>query len=476
MEPQHLSGVEAATPHPRSSPAEGLLGNLRAGLRLSLLRGVRREEITASAHAFAVLVVVNLTVLFILGFLSVGSEGQFNLDELPRALMFVPLTLAFGLLVERTSRGEGTMLVVSTALVAAGTVLTAAVGLVGVLMQYQQDVFPASRAHWDTLFYGGIAWWYVVVVVAVCRLAPSNLRHNLFHAIAGLVLLVVPAWWYPQSPLWIPAHDQTAGQHDAAPAALAEEQAFYAQHEVLRQALDALVPGRPGIADLYVLAAGLDAGEDVFMKEVLAIADLFRTEFDAEGRVLALINNPKTVEQYPVASLTSLTAALQQMGTLMNVEEDVLVLYVSSHGSEQHRLSVEFKPLRLAPIDPPALKQALDESGIKWKIVVVSACYSGGFIDPLKDENAMIITASSANRQSFGCGNESDSTYLARALFDEALRKTRSFEAAFQVARDSIARRERAGGFSPSEPQIFVGAAMREKLKQVERRFQAPVQ
>ncbi|MBI3916692.1 MAG: peptidase C13 family protein, partial [Betaproteobacteria bacterium] len=136
----------------------------------------------------------------------------------------------------------------------------------------------------------------------------------------------------------------------------------------------------------------------------------------------------------------------------------------------------EFRPLRLAPIDPPALKQALDESGIKWKIVVVSACYSGGFIDPLKDENAMIITASSANRQSFGCGNESDSTYLARALFDEALRKTRSFEAAFQVARDSIARRERAGGFSPSEPQIFVGAAMREKLKQVERRFQAPVQ
>jgi hypothetical protein len=475
VEPQHPSGAEAAAPHPRSSLAEGVLGNLRAGLRLSLLRRARREEFAASADAFAWLVVLNLMALFVLGFMSVGIEGEFNFEELPRALMFVPLTLAFGLLVERASRVQGTMLVLSTALVAAGTVLTVAIGLLGLVLQYQ-DMFLPSQSHWDVLLYGGITWWYVVVVAAVCRVAPSTPRNNLIYTLAGVALLVAPAWWYPQSQLWIPAYDQTAGRRDTGPAALAEEQAFYAQHELLRQALDALVPGRPGVADLYVLAAGLDAGEDVFMKEVLAIVDLFRTEFDAEGRVLALINNPKTVEQHPVASLTSLMAALQQMGALMNIEEDVLVLYVSSHGSEQHRLSVEFRPLRLTPIDPPALKQALDESGIKWKIVVVSACYSGGFIDPLKDENTMIITASSANRQSFGCGNESDSTYLARALFDEALRKTRSFEAAFQVARDSIARRERAGGFSPSEPQIFVGAAMREKLKQVERRFQAPVQ
>jgi hypothetical protein len=456
--------------------AEGLVGNLRAGLRLSLLRGVRRQEFTASSDAFAVLVVFNLTVLFILGFLNAGSEGQLTLDELPRALMFVPLTLAFGLLVERGGGAQqGTMLLLSAALVATGTVLTAAIGVLDLLLQYQY-MFPPSQAHWDALLYGGITWWFVVVVAAVCRLAPSNPRKNFIHAIAGVALLVAPAWWYPQSQLWIPVYDQAAGRRDAGPAALAEEQAFYAQHDVLRQALEALLPERPGVADLYVLAAGLDAGEDVFMKEVLAIVDLFRTDFDAEGRALALINNPKTVEQYPVASLTSLTAALQQMGTLMNVEDDVLVLYVSSHGSEQHRLSVEFRPLRLAPIDPPALKRALEESGIKWKIVVVSACYSGGFIDPLKDEHAMIITASSAGRQSFGCGNESDSTYLAKALFDEALRKTRSFEAAFQVARDSIARRERAQGFSPSEPQIFVGAAMREKLKQVEHRFQAPVQ
>jgi len=463
-------GPDSSAPQPPSALIRAVGRDLLAGLQLILLRGVRRGDFSASSDAFAAQIVVNLAVLFVLGFLSVGSEGQFNYDELPRSLMFVPLTLAFGLLVERGSGARGTMLVLSIALVAAGTVLTVVLGLLGLLLQYQYLFLP-SQAHWDVLFYCGIAWWYITVVTAVCRVAPSDLRRNLVHAIAGVVLLVAPAWWYPQSPLWIPEYDQKS--RDSRPAALAEEQSFYAQHDVLRQALDALDQERPGIADLYVLAAGLDAGEDVFMKEVLSIVELFRKELDAEGRTLALINNPKTVEQYPVASLTSLAAVLQHMGTVMNVEEDVLVLYLSSHGSNKHQLSVEFKPLRLATIDPPALKRALDESGIKWKIVVVSACYSGGFVDPLKDQHAMIITASSANRQSFGCGNESDSTYLARALFDEGLRKTRSFEAAFQAARDSIARRERARGFPPSEPQLFVGAAMREKLGQVERRLQA---
>jgi hypothetical protein len=132
---------------------------------------------------------------------------------------------------------------------------------------------------------------------------------------------------------------------------------------------------------------------------------------------------------------------------------------------------VDFWPLRLNPIDPPALKQALDQSGIKWKVIVVSACYSGGFIGPLKDDNSLIITASSASKQSFGCGNESESTYLAKALFDEALRETYSFELAFEAARKSIAQREREQNFTPSEPQIHVGGAMRGKLRQVESRL-----
>jgi hypothetical protein len=315
----------------------------------------------------------------------------------------------------------------------------------------------------------------VVIAATVLRLAPLRSYRTLGNVAAGLLLLVLPMWFIPHGYLWVPKYDPEGGSYAGRPDvwAIADEKGFYAQHDALARALAGLQPERPGVADLYVIAAGLYSREDVFMKEVKVIDALFRERFDAEGRSLVLINNPKTIEEHPVASLTSLATALRHVGKLMNREEDVLVLYVSSHGSQAHKLSVEFWPLRLASIDPAALKGAVDQSGIKWKVIVVSACYSGGFVEPLKDDHTLIITASSPTKVSFGCGNESDSTYLAKALFDEELRKTYSFETAFSHARKSIEERERGQGFDPSEPQIFVGAAVRDKLAQIEQRLAA---
>jgi hypothetical protein len=173
VDPLDSPGAAAAAPRSVSALADAVGRNLYAGLRLSLLRGVQREEFTASADAFAALIVLNLAVLFILGFLSVGGEGQFNLDELPRTLMFVSLTLAFGLLVERTGGTPGTMLLLSVALVAAGTVLTIAFGLLGLLLQHQDIILP-SQWHWNALLVGGVVWWSLVLMAALRRLAPSN--------------------------------------------------------------------------------------------------------------------------------------------------------------------------------------------------------------------------------------------------------------------------------------------------------------
>ncbi|MES2563764.1 MAG: C13 family peptidase, partial [Pseudomonadota bacterium] len=168
---------------------------------------------------------------------------------------------------------------------------------------------------------------------------------------------------------------------------------------------------------------------------------------------------------------TSLRQSLKHVGEMMNVDEDVVVLYVTSHGSEKHELAVDFRPLRFTAIDPLHLKKALDESGIRWKVIVISACYSGGFIDALKDERTLIITAASADRTSFGCGNASDATYLSKALFGEALTKTHSFESAFDEARTLIERWEREQGHIPSQPQIHVGAQIKGKLAEIERRL-----
>ena len=139
----------------------------------------------------------------------------------------------------------------------------------------------------------------------------------------------------------------------------------------------------------------------------------------------------------------------------------------------QHKLESQLPPLELAQLKPAALSRILAESGIKWKVLVISACYSGGFIEPLKDENTLIVTAAAADRQSFGCANEEDFTYFGRAYFHEALRRSLSFIDAFDLAKRSIATRERAEKLDASGPQMFVGAAMREKLGELETRLKS---
>jgi hypothetical protein len=466
------TGISAAEPPPPPAPrcalCRELMANLCAGVRLALLRPVTADRFSPSAEVFAAIASLNLLLLFVLGLASIGFNGEFNGYEVPRALLFVPATLLFALLAARAGGSAGSLLQIAVALVAAGLMLSLLFGAAGVLMLYLPRRLVGGN-WWPYLFYGAVLWWTLVIAVTVRRLVNAGAGRNLLMMVMGWLLLVAPMLWYPQNYLWMPRYDRTeAAEKSLVPF---EERGFYAQQDLLRKSLAAVEGDRPGIADIYLLAAGLYAREDVFMKEVQLIAELFRKRFDTAGRSVVLLNNPRTLDTHAVASLTSIGAALKRIGSQMNRDEDLLVMYLSSHGSESHRLSVDFWPLRLATIDPPALKKALDESGIKWRVIVVSACYSGGFIAPLQDEHTMIITASSAKRQSFGCGSMSDATYLAQALFNEELRKTWSIETAFAAASQSIAARERAQGYEPSEPQLYAGAEIRRKLAEVEGRL-----
>ena len=106
--------------------------------------------------------------------------------------------------------------------------------------------------------------------------------------------------------------------------------------------------------------------------------------------------------------------------------------------------------------------------------MVVSACYSGGFVEPLKDANTVVITAADAVSTSFGCAHGNDFTYFGRAYFSDGLARTFSFAEAFEAARRAVGERERAERLDPSSPQIWIGAAIRDKLAALERRLALP--
>ncbi len=85
----------------------------------------------------------------------------------------------------------------------------------------------------------------------------------------------------------------------------------------------------------------------------------------------------------------------------------------------------------------------------------------------------MVVTASDAKHTSFGCGDAFDFTYFSKAYYDEALRKTYSFEKAFTMAKESIRLREQNEGLEHSNPQSYMGEAMQAKLSKLERRLSA---
>ena len=139
---------------------------------------------------------------------------------------------------------------------------------------------------------------------------------------------------------------------------------------------------------------------------------------------------------------------------------------MTSHGSEDHDWLVQLGDITLTQITPDDVLEAYDNAGIRWRVAVVSACYSGGYLDALASPTSLVITSARADRTSFGCGADADLTYFGRAYFAEALATQTDFAAAFKIARQHIEARERADGFDPSEPQISNGALVSAQLAQ----------
>lgn len=232
--------------------------------------------------------------------------------------------------------------------------------------------------------------------------------------------------------------------------------------ERLQAALSALAPQRPGQPDLYAIGFGGDSEENVFRNETAYFERLMSERFGAGGRTIALINHADSLGAlpHPLATPDNLRAALAAMGKTMDPDQDFLVLFMTMHGTPQHQLLLRMAPNYIGVIDPTWLRKALDEAGIRNRVLVISACYSGGFVPLLKGDRALVITAAHRNRPSFGCGADSDATYFGRAYLAEALNATTDFAEAFEQAKQRIAEREREEGFRPSRPQIAIGKAI----------------
>lgn len=316
-------------------------------------------------------------------------------------------------------------------------------------------------------------WWLMAWVRLITALLPRWGWWRLAGAAlisAGLTLapffLIEPArYWYPDADGADAAYADAATLPAVRQVRGSAEALMYRQSAMVEQALTRLAPGTPGVTDAFLVAFGADGNEDVFRNEVEYAQLLFEKRFGMQARTLALLNHPDTTERTPLATLSNLRLALAGIGARMNRDEDLLVLFMTTHGSEDHQLYVDMQPLALDWIAPADLRSALDDAAIDWRVIILSACYSGGFIDSLATPMSLVITAARADRPSFGCGSDAELTYFGRAFLVEALNQTTSIPAAFELARERVLELERADDFEPSDPQVSAGALIGQRLR-----------
>ena len=254
------------------------------------------------------------------------------------------------------------------------------------------------------------------------------------------------------------------------------EIALYNQRALLAQAIDALAPREPGRINLFLLAVGGDGSQEVFRREVEFVRRQFAERFGTGKRTIALVNSRSSVQTLPMATVTSIREALAALAARMDRSQDILFVFLTSHGSRQHDLVLNQNGMDLPDLSATDLGRLLRESGIRWKVVVISACYSGGFLDPLKDDGTLVITAARHDRQSFGCADENDFTYFGRAYFDKALPQAGSFQDAFRKAEaivremESQAPAQPAAGGKPASaehslPQMHSAGPIEQQLQ-----------
>jgi hypothetical protein len=463
----------------------GFLRLLLNGLRAILLLPVRPGAVDPGAGSCLALVVL-ITAMGIAGewWLLAEPTYLFNWGALRSAWFDLPLIVLGGAWLAQppgpglfgrrrlpTSAAAATPLLHFAAVVLSASAWIVAIAY-GLLIAISHELIPGDivpvLGSW--IYLAAPLWSYLVAVRTVSTMNRST-PIPILRRFAVLLLLAATTAWSIVDPL----ESYWEAPEGLAPTGYAgSEEILELQGELLGAQLAKILPGRAAVADLYFIGFAPYASEDVFRKELEVIHPLMDKRFDTAGRSLRLVNNAGTLREYPIATVSNLRRALAAFAARMDPKNDVLVLYVTTHGSRNAVLAVDLPPLTLYNIDPATLKGLLDEAGIRNRVLIISACYSGTFIEPLRGPDTLIMTASTADRPSFGCGSESDFTYFGDAIFNQALRQTVSFEDAFAQALPKILQREQAEGFEPSQPQIAVGDAIRGVLARVEKRLASP--
>jgi hypothetical protein len=453
---QPLPSAAAAALPPQSLLA-GLRRNLRGGLALLTLKRRWPPQFVVSFDQLAALTIVNLALWALLDALHSPRDAPLSLDGLFGWASYLLLGLGACALVARmASRAANTRALLVTVLSVAPYVL-ALFWLLGDLAVVR--AYPVAATAVAVIYLALLSLRALGAAFGAVRRAA---------ALLALQLVVLSPWVFGvlnlDTRLWVADENtETQSEDDSGQA----EALFYDQPARIAQAMARVHPAQHGKTNVYFLGFAGDGDPAVFRREAQFAKEAFGERFGSIERSALLINDVEDRDSYPLASVSGLGQALGIMALRMDPENDVLVLFLTSHGSVDG-LEVQNGSLPLAQLAPADVREALDTAGIRYRVLVVSACYAGVFLDELKTDTTVIVTASDAEHSSFGCQEDRDLTWFGEAFLKDALPGSATLEDAFARARELIIERENAGHEIHSNPQLYVGPGMKAKLAEIE--------
>lgn len=236
-------------------------------------------------------------------------------------------------------------------------------------------------------------------------------------------------------------------------------QLWRAQPQLMERELSALQPRIAGRTNVYAISVAAQGAPPLFSREAQLALRVAAARFggDYRGGVL-LSNNHPDVLRHPLATQNGIAAASAGIATRIDPARDLVLVYLVSHGSPEAWISTNMaNEVTFPPISSASLAEALSQAGIRRRVVIISACFSGSWIPALASDDTIVLTAAAKDRTSFGCDESRHLTWFGEALLQGPLARGASLREGFEAARGLVTKWESEEQLPASMPQASIG-------------------
>ena len=416
-----------------TSALRGVIENLRAGARVALFARVQRTDFRVDAAQLLLFFIVSALVDNAADWVRAGPGAMLDWTAMGAELTSFAILVAAAALLA--------WLFADSALVVALPIIVLA-SLPLVQIANLSTHFVGAREEWPgwvvVMVYYLLLAWFLAVLWRSASVAMQPGPRRTVRALAGGLMLAIPLFM-PETILPNPSWwRQEAQQRTAIDATNpASEPVLALQRELQEEALGALEDHRQGETDLYFVAFAPD-GAPAWRSQVERAKRTMDERWRTQDRSLVFLNDPATLTELPIASITHLREALEEIGSAIDPDEDIVMLYLAGRSNADGALRASLPPLSLVPLTASGVSHLLTHAGIRWRIVIVATCDPQPFVDALVDDQTLLIATSAPARE---CNDGSSLTALGDTLLGEGLPMSMSIPAAIEATKRTLQRR-----------------------------------